>query len=570
MIGSPNRRKRRHRRHEIRELSDRASALHEQLLASEELTRQHESRSAELIAGAHEKIEEYVESQARVFDLDDSRAGGLEDPRLIDLLVQWRWRGVQTVEQAKEELLHEVARRSVGKTDVALLLSSVDHTAIALYGRMPDSLRSLHGDAFIDEAVRTLTIEDFAATLVQDPNWATMRTRWLRLGWRGATNEATFNGAYIRDVIGRVAMIHDARGDDVVQSGLHIHDTIIDKELQRVMPAQREQMTKAFQERLEREYESLPKIHEKNAPADAVEAIVSGSQARPVVAAAYSDHALMRHGRELWDGTYANGLTDDEVRDRIRAAIAAEGNSLWSDEMSLFTAKWAVHAFQRLMTSHTFAAALMCSDMQREVLEGIEEQWDAFLVLVPNGMLPAGGFEFSRILVASYQFGAWLGLLAPDGAGFRLLVNDASSLSVLLASDEADLAQDSPAQRCMVLAKRLVAGLLLNLQGATTHKIRRVEARLKNKGREAEPEHRIVTIGAPVDIDCRPAIREYIENGVKGSRRHGAPTVQVMVRGHYRMQACGPHHSERRKTWIRPHWWGSEAALIQTRAKVPS
>ena len=161
-----------------------------------------------------------------------------------------------------------------------------------------------------------------------------------------------------------------------------------------------------------------------------------------------------------------------------------------------------------------------------------------------------------------------MGLLAPDGTGFRLLTHDAPSLPLLLANDETDLVQDSPPQRCMVLAKRLVAGLLLHLQDATAHKIRKVEARPKSKGREAEPEHRIVTIGAPVDIDCRPAIREYLEHG--GNRRHGAPTVQVMVRGHYRMQACGPRHTLRRKTWIRPHWWGSEAALIQTRAKVPS
>ena len=48
------------------------------------------------------------------------------------------------------------------------------------------------------------------------------------------------------------------------------------------------------------------------------------------------------------------------------------------------------------------------------------------------------------------------------------------------------------------------------------------------------------------------------------------PTVQWMVRGHYRMQAHGPQHALRRKQWIKPFWKGNEAALIQTRARVPS
>ena len=590
MIGprSMSRHERRQRREEIQALSDRANKLHEQLMAGGELAHEtdmgDEQAADELI-----QIEEYVDLQAKVFDLDDQRtAAELENPRFLELLVHCRWRGVKTVEQASEELLEEVARRSVGKTDLALLLTSIDHTAIALYGRMPDSLRALHGEELVKAGVDALALEDFATTLVSDPRWATMRTRWIRLGWRGAADEASFNRAFVREVVGRVAMIHDAQGDDVVQSGLLILDTVIDKELNKARPGTREKMIQAFAKRLDRECEELlsrrsskgysavldaPRGELESAVADgfegrwndqasAVESLFGDASTR---APAYSDHHLMRHGRELWDLTYAAGMTDEAVRDTLQSANHDE---YWSDEVSIFSAKWAVHAFQRLMTSHTFAAALMCSDMQQEVLEGIEEQWDAFLVLVPNGMLLAGGFEFSRVLVATYSFGAWMGLLAPDGAGFRLLTHDAPSLPLLLANDETDLVQDSPPQRCMVLAKRLVAGLLLHLQDATAHKIRKVEARPKSKGREAEPEHRIVTIGAPVDIDCRPAIREYLEHG--GNRRHGAPTVQVMVRGHYRMQACGPRHTLRRKTWIRPHWWGSEAALIQTRAKVPS
>lgn len=568
-----------------------------------------EERRDRTVADTTAAIEAFVDVLAQEILADGERdfGAGLDDPRLYAVIAEVGWRGATTPEAAKEALLDEVASRSVSRTDLALLLSSIDHVAIYLYSDLPESLRGLRGEALVRAGVEKLTLDDFPAELVKDARWVEFRGRWLRMGWRGARTEKAFADAYIQEVVERVSLIKDGQVDDVVRGGLSLlHDTIVDDQLKRERPEVRAAMEKAFKERLDREYEMLTakQVAPRNLLAEArdnpaalealqevmaertddawrqaaakVEALVGGAQAKPAApTVVYSDHGLMRHGRQLWELTYAGGLTDEEVHGKIRAAVAADGGGLWSDDVSFFAAKWAVHAFQRLMTSHTFAAALMCSDVQREVLEGIERQWDAFLVVVPNGMLVAGGFEFSRVLVASYESRSWLGLLAPDGAGFRLLASDASSLSVLLASDEADLAQDSPPQRCMVLAKRLVAGLLLNLQDAGTHKVRKVEGRQKGKGREAEPEHRIVTIGAPLEIDCRGAVKEYIERGTRssektGHRHRGAPTVQWMVRGHYRMQAHGPKHTLRRKTWIRPFWKGSEAALIQTRAKVPT
>ena len=182
-------------------------------------------------------------------------------------------------------------------------------------------------------------------------------------------------------------------------------------------------------------------------------------------------------------------------------------------------------------------------------------------------------------MVAVYDFGARMLLVTADPLSKHRrspvgLVDEAPTLADLLVSEEADLAAETTAARCLVMAKRLVAGLLLNLQDAGTHKVREVDARPKSKNREAEPEHRIVTIGAPIEIDCRAAVKEYVEHGTrsseKGHRRHGTPTVQWMVRGHFRMQAHGPKHTLRRKTWIKPHWQGHEAALIQTRASKVS
>jgi hypothetical protein len=584
---SVNRYNRRQRRRQVRDLADQVNRLHAELLTKENLLHTSREQRGEIVERALQQIELYVDATADLVDLDEKQ-DLLEEPRVYDLLVSTGWRGVETVEQARKELDQEVARRSVGKTDLALLLSSIDHTAVQLYGRMPSELRDLHGSDLVEASVKVLSTEGFDRTLHEDPKWAVMRKRWVRFGWRG-TDDQTFDGAFVRAVSERVAIIHDSQGDEIAESGMML-DTVLDEQLKRVRPDTRERMAQAFKERLQREYAALAQNRSvpdaRVQPVDDAEArpaatpeqpprvgnvLRTGSLAtveasRPNLAlgspVAYSDHNLMRWGRSTWELTYAVGMTDDEVWEQV----AGQSSSASEDALLLFQPKWAVHAFQRLMTSHTFAAALMCSDVQRDVLVGIEKQWDAFMVLVPNGMLISDGLEVSRILVATYSFGAQMILVAvlPNGQ-IRTALDERPTLPDLLVSVETDMETDSQATRCLVMAKRLVAGLLLNLQHPPNFAIKKVEAKPRKKGREAEPEHRIVTIGKPLEIDCRDAVREYVERGRTG-RKHGPPTVQVMVRGHYRRQVCGVGRLERKVIWIEPFWRGPEAALIQTRA----
>jgi hypothetical protein len=600
----------RNRNRKIKELLAREQDLRAKLLANEQDVAAADRKIAEVTVEVKGHVEEYIDALAQAVDADERRVvlDSVDSVKLHALLVGIRWHGVETVEQAAEELDQEVAHRSVSKTDVAVLLSSVDHTAFSLHDTLPEHLAHLHGEALVDGIEKTLKLEDFAATLVQDKNWVEMRRRWVRLGWRGAADE-TFNATFVRAVAERVAEVHNKEHP--------VLDTVLDKLIKRVSPSMRDQMMKAFQVRLDREYALLPKRkdYEVDVTLDGedlkrLDAVVdrwgttrSGAMSRivreavkehlpqvdvgefqklignnelvnPFRSGGYSDHDLMRTGRVVWEQSYALGWSDERLRDEIANYFAIYNDptdgSRWPDDLILFAAKWAVHAFQRLITSHTFAAALMCSDVQKEVLDGIEKQWDGFLVIVPNGMLLSGKFEFSRILVSTCTYGARMILLTTGGPELHLpraqtMSDEAPTLADLLASDEGDLIAHSPTQRCLVMAKRLVAGLLLNLQHEPNFKIRAVEARPKSKKREAEPEHRIVTIGQPIEIDCRDSVKEYIEHGKHG-RRHGPPTVQVMVRGHYRRQVCGVGRMERKTIWIQPFWRGPEAALIQTRA----
>jgi len=71
------------------------------------------------------------------------------------------------------------------------------------------------------------------------------------------------------------------------------------------------------------------------------------------------------------------------------------------------------------------------------------------------------------------------------------------------------------------------------------------------------------TIGREVKLprELRMAAREYAARGRSESNRaQWRLRSRHSVCGHWRNQACGPHHSERRRTWISPYWKGPDAS----------
>lgn len=313
----------------------------------------------------------------------------------------------------------------------------------------------------------------------------------------------------------------------------------------------------------------------------------------------WSDAELTRTGVALWEKTYKLGLDDGEtIRAARQVAIDwaehARGKGILVNEHRVgvvesvcgFSAKWAVHAFQRITTTHTYAAALMCSDADKEVLEDIEMQWHAFMVVLPNGLLTyfdeerGVDNEYNRILVASFKDNASIILLNQNGnkSSHRLVVQISDSIAKVLDVKDVDLVHalgtesiqertKVKVQRIMILAKRLVAGLLLALQHQDNFKSKTHPARNPKNPREpGEPAHRVVFVGKPLKVDCRPSIGDYIRNG--SPKRKGAPpAVQFIVRGHYKRQVVGVGRMGRKVIWIEPFWKGSIDAPILTRPK---
>jgi hypothetical protein len=322
-------------------------------------------------------------------------------------------------------------------------------------------------------------------------------------------------------------------------------------------------------------------------------------RAKANLGAIWSDHELTRIGVAGWEQTYKLGYSDERA-----ISVAASMAEAWSGDaaangvliddsrkhifqsIAAFAAKWAVHAFQRIVTTHTYAAALMCSDADREALEDIEIQWKAFMVLVPNGLLAYRDeehqteCEYNRILVATFDERAVLILVNQSGgfSGNRLIVQLGHNLADLLevkevglvgtiSSDGMEPVTKQRVQRVVMMAKRLVTGLLLSLQHQDNFKSKNVPARTGKPGRDnAEPAHRVVMIGKPLNIDCRPAARDFIANG-SPKRKNAPPAVQSVVRGHHKRQVIGVGRKLRKVIWVQPYWKGPEGAPILTRPK---
>lgn len=78
----------------------------------------------------------------------------------------------------------------------------------------------------------------------------------------------------------------------------------------------------------------------------------------------------------------------------------------------------------------------------------------------------------------------------------------------------------------------------------------KVEAKRRKKGKPPTPDVRVVRM--------RPLRNEHATHSPSGRRY----THRWLVRGHWRNQACGPKHSERRRTWVPAYTKGPDGAPL--------
>lgn len=268
-------------------------------------------------------------------------------------------------------------------------------------------------------------------------------------------------------------------------------------------------------------------------------------------------------------------------------------------------ARWGELAFPRIQTSHSFAAQLMATTVSKKELPFIEPPWPAFLVEVPEGMLPIATRDgtmthITRVHVnTSFLPSQWgepwwsfeltgkgieihrIGLLteAFDPSTKEDLKNKPMvHLPESFGRQTKDLRLEDPEDfwegynhrqedRVAILAARLVLGacIMMTDKANVREKTVRIDPLLAHLRRRVgkEPVSRVYTIGRPVKVDFRIAVQEF----VKGTLR--SLSVQSLVAGHHKHQAHGPGNSLRKWIFVEPYWRGPEDAPIVVRPHVP-
>jgi hypothetical protein len=298
--------------------------------------------------------------------------------------------------------------------------------------------------------------------------------------------------------------------------------------------------------------------------------------------------ALAQMGQMLWEVSYKLHPDDDQAafenmlaearwRDGLLAAALAT-----PQQQIQFTwaARWADQGLPQVTMGHKYCAALLATTVDPSMLGDILPPWKAFLVVLPSDLLSikddAGRPVPLTKLLVQHMKGSdgnmYWNFLAMTDSTLTFWRHGCSS-SVLVKTDIVGawdgvsfmLPIDDEEDRVAALLGRLVINVCLAMSNPENVRAPKAKNKPRSsiKQRDGAPDIRTFQLGKPIELDCREVIREYVLHGSKKAR--GGPSVQVLVRGHWKRQFHGAGRVDRKMIWIEPYWRGPEDAPILAR-----
>lgn len=293
---------------------------------------------------------------------------------------------------------------------------------------------------------------------------------------------------------------------------------------------------------------------------------------------------LLTLGHSIWEAIYKH--TDDDMGAiellrglPIKVAGSLESVTLGNVAFWLFAGRWVDQGAPRVLLDDQLAASLMATDVGLDSIPFIKPPWKAFMIEIPPGLLDHEVEQetrsFRRILVhfASYASGPQWFYWAMDEESTEdfeepgIFAKATTEQMILKEWDEAEEGVDDQISRISDLIGRLILSLCLALSDPTTTTLRE-QKRSKGRGNRfrtpySVPDTRNFIVGRPITVDCRPAIRDYVEGR---NKKKGSISVQLLVRGHWKHQVHGVGRALRKLIHIEPYWKGPEEAKILLRA----
>jgi hypothetical protein len=246
---------------------------------------------------------------------------------------------------------------------------------------------------------------------------------------------------------------------------------------------------------------------------------------------------------------------------------------------SIGLARWCDNGFPQITMGHKFCAALMATTMSEEAANVVRAPWNAFIIEVPGDLLflhdvDGTAVSVKRLLVVRHNNRH----AGDNGWGYVAFTDTTLTIwrygmtPAMLSKPEIEGGYLSPHSleltdrdnRLACVIGRLIVNTCLAMSDPRSikkvgpgHKV--YEDRLSRR-MDPEPVTRTFQVGAPIKLDCRAAVHDFVEG--HASR---VQSVQVLVCGHYRTQHHGPKNSLTKVIWILPFWRGPEDAPILVR-----
>lgn len=235
-------------------------------------------------------------------------------------------------------------------------------------------------------------------------------------------------------------------------------------------------------------------------------------------------------------------------------------------EYYVFARLWLESAWARLEVGHKLAASLCFTDVPEDL--EVRAPWKAWSLVVPDGLFPdpapAIGEPPDPKLGIARLWCIGTKPIAGIGRSGRHIVS--------FADFAAETGDEALGERAEILRRsytNLVRGACLALSNPDVFKKElhhRPSSRSQQKSRrQGAPDlaQAKFLLSAPVKVDLREHLREVLSE----RHRSGSGTIkaQFLVRGHWREQAHGPRHSQRKTLWIEPFWKGDPGARVLLR-----
>jgi len=219
-----------------------------------------------------------------------------------------------------------------------------------------------------------------------------------------------------------------------------------------------------------------------------------------------------------------------------------------------FAEAWIAAAFARLEIGHKLAASLCLTDVPEDI--EVRAPWNAWSLVIPDGL-----------------FGGHLHMLHDDGSVAaplaRVWCMGAEARFGISANGHFGLIDKRDGVAWQMLDS-LVRGACLALSNPEEFSKERVGPNRphgskgdKRKGPPDLQQARFL-LAAPVKVDFRQHVLDAIAG--TGPRKGASPTVQFLVRGHWRNQTHGPRNSLRKQKWIPAFFKGPEDTRVLLRS----